>query len=434
MKMIQITPGSGGTFYCENCLRDSALVRAMRQAGHDVVLVPMYLPLELNSPELATEVPIFFGGLNVYLQQTSALFRRSPRWFDRMLDSRGLLARLGRLAGMTKPSTLAEMTLSMLQGTEGRQVKELDRLLDWLAWQADETDVICLSNALLAGLAGPIRSRLHRPVVCFLQDEDGFLDGLGEPYSAQAWNLLRQKVRDIDGFITISDYYAGVMRQRLDLPESKVKTVYMGMDTAGYEPAATAPLQPTIGFLSRLCEGKGLAILFDAFAILKKDPQLANLRLRLAGGKTREDVPFLDEQMKKLAAAGLDGAVEFLPVFDRPARIAFLQDLSVLTVPEIRPASYGLYLLEALACGVPVVQPWEGVFGELLEFTGGGALYQPNQPENLAEALKPLLLDPAKARELGGWGRQTVLARFNLEQTAADLGKAIVELIRPNPN
>lgn len=429
MKMIQITPGSGGTFYCENCLRDGALVRAMRLAGHEVILVPMYLPPELTGPELATEAPIFFGGLNVYLQQTSAVFRHSPRWFDRLLDSRGLLSRLARLAGMTKPQTLAEMTLSMLQGTEGRQVKELDRLLEWLAPLADQTDVICLSNALLAGLAGPIRSRLHRPVLSFLQDEDGFLDGLGDPYIQQAWDLLKQKVRDIDGFITVSDFYAGVMRRRLDLPESKIKTVYMGIDTIGYEPAPNAPDRPTIGFLSRLCQGKGLGILFDAFAILRKDPQLANLRLRLAGGKTREDIPFLDEQMKKLVNAGLDGAVEFLPVFDRSARIAFLRELSALTVPEIRPASYGLYLLEALACGVPVVQPWEGVFGELLDFTGGGVLYQPNEPERLAEAIKPLLLNPAKARELGGWGRETVLNRFNLEQTAAELGNAFVELL-----
>ncbi len=430
MKMIQITPGSGGTFYCENCLRDGALVRAMRLAGHEVILVPMYLPPELAGPELSTDTPIFFGGLNVYLQQTSAVFRHSPRWFDRLLDSRGLLVRLGKLAGMTKPSMLAELTLSMLRGSEGHQVKELDRLLEWLVPMAEQMDVVCLSNALLAGLAGPIRSRLHRPVLCFLQDEDGFLDGLGEPYSQQAWDLLKQKVKEIDGFLTVSNFYADLMRQRLDLPESKVKTVYMGLDTIGYEPAPQAPDRPTIGFLSRLCEGKGLGILLDAFAILRKEPQLSDLRLRLAGGKTREDEPFLDAQMAKLSAAGLDSAVEFLPVFDRSARIAFLRELSVLTVPEIRPASYGLYLLEALACGVPVVQPWEGVFGELLDFTGGGVLYQPNRPEQLAEALKPLLLDPAKARELGGWGRETVLNRFNLEQTAAELGKAAAELLQ----
>ncbi len=429
MKIIQITPGSGGTFYCENCLRDAALVRAMRQEGHEVTLVPMYLPPELTSPELQTDTPIFFGGLNVYLQQSSSLFRHTPRWLDRMLDSRGLLSRLGKLAGMTNSRKLAETTLSMLKGAEGNQVKELNRLLEWLLSNVERPDVICLSNALLAGLATSIRQRLQRPVVCFLQDEDGFLDGLGEPYSGEAWNLLKHLARDIDCFIAVSDYYGTVMRQRLELPESRVRTVYMGLDLTGYEPAEIGPDVPTIGFLSRLCQVKGLGILFDAFSILKSDSSLVNLRLRLSGGKTREDEAFLAAQMKNLADKGLDRDVEFLPVFDRAARIAFLQGLSVLTVPETKPVSYGLYVLEALGCGVPVVQPWEGVFGELLEFTGGGVLYQPNTAGKLAEAIKPLLMDPAKARELGGWGRETVANRFTLEYTAAELGKTLEKII-----
>lgn len=214
------------------------------------------------------------------------MVRPAPRFQVRFYPGRA------RLAGMTKPQTLAEMTLSMLQGTEGRQVKELDRLLEWLAPLADQTDVICLSNALLAGLAGPIRSRLQRPVLSFLQDEDGFLDGLGDPYIQQAWDLLKQKVRDIDGFITVSDFYAGVMRRRLDLPESKIKTVYMGIDTIGYEPAPQRPGSAHHRIPVAIVPRKRARhSFFDAFAILRKDPQLANLRLRLAGGKTREDIP-----------------------------------------------------------------------------------------------------------------------------------------------
>ncbi|MCX5671317.1 MAG: glycosyltransferase family 1 protein, partial [Planctomycetota bacterium] len=181
MRIIQITPGAGTNFYCENCLRDNALVLELRRQGHDALMVPLYLPLVTEGPDATAGVPIFFGGINVYLQQKLALFRRTPRWLDRLLDARGLLKWASGRAEMTKARDLGEATLSMLRGEDGRQVKELERLVAWLAVQ-DRPDVICLSNALLAGLVRRMKAALGVPVVSMLQDEDGFLDALPEPY------------------------------------------------------------------------------------------------------------------------------------------------------------------------------------------------------------------------------------------------------------
>jgi len=421
MRIVQITPSAGDSFYCENCLRDVALIKAMQNLGHEVLMVPMYLPVQVDKNEAVDNTPIFFGGVNVYLQQKSAFFRRTPRWFDRMLDSPKLLRWIGRRAGATSAKNLGQMTISMLQAEQGRQIKELNRLIEWLDAQDNKPDVVCLSNILLVGLARGIKERLGVPVVCLLQDEDGFLDGLLSPYSEQAWQILTERARDVDAFIAVSKYYADVMRQRVELTPERVYVVYTGISLEGYELRQTEPEIPTIGYLSRMCPDKGLDTLVDAFIHLKKNEKLKNARLRITGGKMTDDERFLNRIRKKLSSCGLIDDVEFLPDFDFNTKIAFLRTLSVLSVPEKQPVAYGLYVLEALAAGVPVVEPASGVFPELLEMTGGGVLCEPNNAAALAAAMEPLLLEPDYARELGKQGREAVFEKFNIEQTAEEM-------------
>ncbi len=421
MRIVQITPSSGDSFYCENCLRDAALVKAMRDLGHDVLMVPMYLPLPDAANELANDSPIFFGGINVYLQQKSAFFRKTPRWLDRLFDRPSILKWMSRNVMMTSAKDLSETTISMLQAEQGRQKKELHRLIDWLRAQDKAPDIVCLSNVLLAGLAVSIKAKLGVPVVCLLQDEDGFVDALGPQYMERAWEKLAQCCSDIDRFIAVSHYYQNVMRQRLGLPADKIHVVHTGILLDGYEPSQSGPETPTIGYLSRMCFDKGLDLLVDAFRLLKKNQNLGSLKLRIAGGKTGNDKSFIKRIRQQLASSGLMDEVEFLTDFDHNARVAFLQSLSVLSVPEKRPVAYGLYVLEALASGVPVVQPASGVFPELLEITGGGVLYEPNNAQALAAAMQTLLLDPGRARELGEQGRKKVLERFNVTQSAEQI-------------
>lgn len=421
MRVVHITPGTGDSFYCENCVRDTALVTAMQRLGHEVLIIPMYLPFQSEREKAVSNAPIFFGGINVYLQQKSAFFQKTPRWFDRILDSPKLLGWLARKAKMTSASGLAETTISMLSGEQGRQVKELNRLIEWLDSQDNKADVVCLSNILLTGLAGSIKKWLGVRIVCLLQDEDGFLDGLAPPYAEQAWHKLAELAKDVDAFIAVSKYYAGVMRQRLGLSDNRVHVVYTGISLDGYEERQAGPEIPTIGYLSRMCADRGLDTLVDAFIILKKNENLKKLRLRIAGGKAADDEKFINHIRQKLSSGGFIDDVEFLPDFDRDSKIAFLQSLSVLSVPEKEPVAYGLYVLEALAAGVPVVEPKNGAFGELLEMTGGGVLFEPNDATALAEAMESLLLDPEYAQKLGQQGREKVFEKFNVEQTAEEM-------------
>jgi len=421
MRIVQIVPGLGDSFYCENCLRDAALVKAMRKLGHDVLMVPMYLPFQVDKNEAVGNTPIFFGGVNVYLQQKSAFFRKTPAWFDRLFDSPRLLRWISRKAGMTSARVLGELTISMLRAEQGRQVKELDRLVEWLSTQDNKPDVVCLSNILLAGLARRIKERLGVPVVCLLQDEDGFLDGLESPYSQQAWQIVVERSKDVDGFIAVSKYYAGVMQQRLGLGAERIGVAYVGISLDGYQLREAGPKVPVIGYLSRMCSDKGLDTLVDAFVSLKKNEKLKNARLRVAGGKRGDDEAFLNQIRQRLSSYGLIDDTEFLQDFGHDTKIGFLQSLSVLSVPEKEPVAYGLYVIEALAAGVPVVEPASGAFPELLEMTGGGVLCEPNNAAALAKAMEPLLLDPDYARQLGKQGRDAVFEKFNIEQTAEEM-------------
>jgi glycosyltransferase involved in cell wall biosynthesis len=419
MKIVQLVPGSGGTFYCENCLRDAGLCKALRRAGHDVFMVPLYLPPATDDGAEVANAPLFYGGVNVYLQQKFKLFRRTPRWLDRLFDRPGLLRWAAKKAGMTTAEDLATTTLSMLRGEDGRQAKELQRLVTWLK-ESEKPDLVVLSNALLLGLAAPIREALDVPVVCLLQDEDVFLDAMPQPYRAQAWQAVAERAAPVAAFVAVSRYYREAMIERLGLVPECVEVVYCGVEPESYTPAERPPDPPAIGFLERMCEPKGLDTLIEAFLLLRRDGARPTLRLRIAGGKTSADDEFLDRCRARLREGGALDAVDWVEEFDRESKVAFLQGCTVFSVPARHRDAFGLYILEALATGVPVVLPPRGAFPEIVEATGGGILCGGGDAAALAAGLASLLDDPARARELGRRGRESVCERFSTDHVAAE--------------
>jgi len=430
MKIIQITPGSGDNYYCENCLRDQALLRMLQSQGHNVKMVPLYLPIKEDSPKVSMDVPIFYGGVNVYLQQKLGLFRKTPRWVDSVFDNRALLSLVAKKAGMTSSKELGETTVSMLKGENGSQVKELDRLIEWLSRDMERPDVIILSNVMLGGLASALRQRLQVPVVCMLQDEEAFLDSLGEPYSKEAWDLLRKCCREIDAFIAVSHAYANRIAPRLDLDNNRLHTVYMGIDLEEYKTADSPPDRPTIGFLSRMSRERGLDTLIETFILLKQNPDLKNCQLQISGGKSQSDEPFLMDLRRRLETAGVAEDVIFRPEFLGEERRQWLKELTVMCVPEKEEAAYGLFAMEAQAAGVPIVVPKIGMFPELIELTGGGVLVEFNSPRFFAAVLSPLLLNPDSSHDLGKQGRRGIKEHFDIQKTTANLINLLEKVIK----
>jgi glycosyltransferase involved in cell wall biosynthesis len=417
MKIAQLIPGSGNAFYCENCFRDTNLVMAMRDKGHEVMVIPLYLPIMSEDAHCKPDSPIFFGGINVYLQQKSSIFRKTPRWIDKIFDFPALLKWVAKKAGMTKAEELGDMTLSMLLGEKGNQAKEVERLVDWLELEG-KPDLVQFSNALLLGMAHQIKKRLNIPLICVLQDEDIWLDAMTESQSKTLYKTIAERSAEVDAFITVSNYYKDLMCNRLDIPCERVHVVYNGIRAENYEQSDLPSDPPVIGFLERQCQEKGLGILAEAFIILKKNNRVPNVKLRLAGGMSPGDEPYVDNIRKKLTSANVINDVEFLPNVSGKARIDFLKSLSVLSVPAEHKEAFGVYITEALASGVPVVQPNHGAFPELLNITKGGIIYEPNEPQALADALESLLLNPDQMRELGNQGMKAVREKFTIERMA----------------
>jgi len=429
MKLIHLSPGAGDNFYCENCLRDVEMVLALRRMGHEASCVPLYLPLMTDAGiDERARGEVFFGGINVFLQQHSAVFRHTPRWLDRLFDARWLLRWAGRKAGMTSAREVGETMLSMLQGRHGRQVKELQRLVTFLADQ-QRPDVVSLSNVLLVGLVGSIKRALGVPVVCSLQDEEGYVDTLPEPYRSRAWDVLRERCREVDAFVAPSRFYGAEMRRRLDLPADRVHVIPDAIDPSAFAPAPAPPDPPAVGFLSQMCAGKGLDTLVDAFCRLKQSGRWDELKLRVFGGQTAADEPFVQAVRRRLDEAHLAAAVEFQEGFEPARKLAFLQSCSVVSVPTRQGEAFGLFALEALACGVPVVLPDHGAFPELIDATGGGLLCRPNDPAHLAETLETLLADEPRRAELGRAGRQAVIEKYNADRMAENVWRICERLV-----
>lgn len=423
MHVVQITPGAGA-MYCGNCFRDNALVRELRGCGHEVTMVPLYLPLTLDEADESAATPIFFGGISVYLEQKSNLFQRAPQWLRRLLASRKLLAWAGSRAAKTKAAEVGDMMLSMLRGEEGRQARELDELIAWLKTQTTP-DVICLSNALLVGMARKLKAELGATIVCTLQGEDAFLDGLPDSHRETAWQLLRERAADVDRFIAPSRYFGDLMTRRLGLPPPKVFVVYNGISLDGYEvqspnPKAQGQSAPVLGYLARMSKDKGLDTLVEAFIILKQRGQVPRLKLQIGGSYGPGDEPFVKSLRKRLAEAGYIGEVAFFPNLSRTEKIDFLQGLTVFSVPALYGEAFGLYLIEALAAGVPVVQPRHAAFPELVEATGGGLLAEPGDARSLADKIEQLLLNPDQALALALSGQTAVRERFTTPAMAQE--------------
>jgi glycosyltransferase involved in cell wall biosynthesis len=416
MNIVHITPGAGG-MYCGICLRDNTLVATLRKMGHHATMVPLYLPLTLDEEDQSAGTPIFFSGINVYLEQKSALFRETPNWFHQLMAARPLLKWAGSKAAKTRPESLGDLTLSMLRGEEGFQARELDELISWLRTQP-KPDVICLSNALLVGMARKLKSELGAAVVCMLQGEVDYLDALLPEYRAQCWKLLSERAKDVDLFGAASRYFGDLMSQRLGLTPERVKVVYSGINFDGYgDSHASSPAAPVLGYFARMCPEKGLDTLVEAYIQLRQRNRINNLRLRIGGGCGAGNEPFVNSLRQRLGDSGYLNDVEFLPNVDRAAKVKFLQSLSVFSVPVRCTEAFGLYVVEAMAAGVPVVQPRTGAFPELIEATGGGITYQ-GDSNALATALEELLSNPERAHSLGHTGRQAALEKFSAEAMA----------------
>jgi glycosyltransferase involved in cell wall biosynthesis len=429
MRIIQVTPGAGG-MYCGNCFRDNSLVAEFRRQGHDVLMIPLYLPMTLDEEDQSTGIPVFFGGINVYLQQKLPLLGKMPDWLHKQLASPALLKWASGRAAKTRAADLGDLTLSMIKGEEGKQIREIEELINYLR-QHQLPDVLSLSNALLVGMARRLKRDLNVPVVCTLQGEDSFLDNLPESHRQKTWDTLSERCRDVDLFIAPSQYFAELMARRLKIPAEKMAIVHNGLHLEGWTSNYSTLNPPVLGFFARMCKEKGLDTLVDTFILLKKRNRIPNLKLNVGGAMGPADEPFVNDLKLRLQGNGVLGDATFFSNLTKEQKQQFFRRISVMSVPAMYSEAFGLYLLEAWAAGVPVVQPPAASFPELVEATGGGLIARSPAPESLADAIEEILSDESKRQAMARAARAAMEQRFTAEVMARNMTDAFARVVRP---
>jgi glycosyltransferase involved in cell wall biosynthesis len=406
MKIACITAGAGGMF-CGSCLRDNTLAASLMKAGQDVLLIPTYTPTRTDERNVSQH-RVFLGGINVFLQQYSGFFRHTPSILDRIWDLAPVLRFTTRWGVSVDPARLGRLTVSILRGTEGFQSKEILRLVRFLSRHV-APDVINLPNSMLISLAPAIKAEMNVPICCTLQGEELFLDGLGEPYRTECIRLIRKHSACVDAFIAVSEYGARHMMQYLGIEGARMHVAPLGINFDGCDGHCPSDSDPfTIGYLARVAPEKGLHVLCEAYRHLRGKDDLPPSRLWAAGYLGHERRDYFAGIRKSMESWGLSGDFQYHGELDRASKLEFLKNLSVLSVPCPYDDPKGIYLLEAMACGIPVVQPRRGAFTEIVETTGGGLLVEPDNPKALAEGFRELWEDEAKRKELGARGYEGV--------------------------
>jgi len=420
MRILSISAGAAD-MYCGSCMRDNALAAELIRLGHDVTLLPFYTPTLTDEDNVSRQERVFFGGISVYLEQHMPWYRRAPRFVDRLIDAPRVIKAFTSGSISVDAKQLGALTVSTLRGEDGHQRKEIAKLLEFLT-DEPRPDVVNIPYTLLICLAKPLKQALQCPVVITLQGEDLFLDALTEPYRSEAMELVRRQVADVDLFIAVSEYYARFMRDYLKIPESKMRVGTLGVNMKDLSVTTRTRRDPfTIGYFARIAPEKGLHNLADAYKVLRLEKGLPPSRLLAAGYLVPEHKPYLEAIAESLRVAGLGDEFVYRGTVERARKVQFFHDIDVLSVPSPYHEPKGLYLLEAMACGVPVVQPNHGAFPEIIERTGGGVLARSAAGADVADALYDVWKDPARAAELGRRGAEGVRRHYTVTHMAENV-------------
>jgi glycosyltransferase involved in cell wall biosynthesis len=414
VRIVHLTAGAGKR-YCGACLRDTSLVEALSDLGHEVTLQSLYLPIH-DEEGVEAEGRIGMGGIATWLAASGAALSLLARPMESALGARPLLRMVARLGEMTEPSTLGPMTEATLRVDGPAMTALCERVAQEAA--ALEPDVILLSNALLLGFSPLLKRHTSALVVCTLQSESDFIEDLADPWPGRVWSTLRDLSTEADAFIAVSAAHRDEMAERIGLDAALISVVPHGIHASSYGPDPCDAPHRRIAFLARLDERHGAHRLLEAVATLPLGE--TPITLTLAGSMTSIDRPYVKRLRARVRELNLEDRVSVRPNISPSDKRAMLGHSGVFCVPTSREAA-GRYLLEAWASGCAVVAPRVGSLLEFVEDTQGGLLYDPAEEAALGRALRDVCENESLAMGLAQAGQAAVKDRYQSEHMATGL-------------
>ena len=227
-RVLYLTAGAAG-MYCGSCLHDNALAGALRQDDVDVVLLPMYTPIRVDTEDNSLQ-RVMMGGIHLYLRQNWKWYRGLPRAWTRWLDHPRVIRWLAGQRIKTDGSDLGELALSMLRGDAGLFREEFVEMVDWIR-QELRPDLIIFSNLFIAGAAPRLLRETGVPMLAVLQGDDVFWDQLADPFREQALDELRRLVASFSAFLVHSQAYGQRLAPLLGISLDRLHSIPLGLDS-----------------------------------------------------------------------------------------------------------------------------------------------------------------------------------------------------------
>ncbi len=265
---------------------------------------------------------------------------------------------------------------------------------------------------MLLGMAHQIRDELGVPVLCSLPGEDIFLhDPSQGPFPPPPPPFAPPSPPPPPLSTPACLLPTTVTQGTWSAPPSPLPSGIKVDGFAAGEPPVRPPFR--VGYLARICPEKGLHLLCDAFHKLVQRAGDEEVRLGIAGYLGPRDEAYFEQCREQLREWGIDDRVDYVGEVDRTEKAEFLRSLHVLSVPTVYREPKGVFVLEALASGTPVVLPDHGAFPELVARTGGGRLVEPGNTEALAAELHRLMSADDERNELARAGEAAVRRDYN---------------------
>lgn len=277
------------------------------------------------------------------------------------------------------------------------------------AIQKIQPEVVHAHYASSYGLIGA-RSKGTIPLIISVWGDEVLFDARR---SVLFRSLLKQNFQAADKVLATSEMLADATRE---LTDTEVEVVPFGVDMDKFKVALKSSSPYVIGLVKTLEEGYAVDILIRAYARVRELLPNESMELRVYGdGSMKEE---LEELIRKL---GVSDSAQIMGLIDHDSVPQALSEMTIFCCLPRHEESFGVAIVEAMACGLPVIVSDRGALPEVTDYGQAGVVVESENVEAAAMAMRDLLMDAERRLALGVKAREKVKRAYDwtkcVEQT-----------------